>query len=164
LQFQPVDQDDSVLRRYRHRSGNGLKKTYAALVRAAFDRRYWSAPGSTRGAFGSPAAGGRPYSQIEANFAMFFGLAVQLYESTLISDQAPFDSERDAAGVPRELNEQQRRGLRAFVDLHCIACHHGPTPRVRSWSTADRRRPRSTGSRFDPRRVRPSSGSWTWAS
>jgi cytochrome c peroxidase len=128
LQFQAVHPADGVLGRYRERSGNGLKQTYAALVRAAFNRRYWAAPASrTKGSFGSPAAGGPPYTQMEANFAMFFGLAVQLYESTLISDQSPFDSPPDAQGLPKDLNEQQRRGLTAFVDLHCNQCHAGPT-------------------------------------
>ena len=31
------------------------------------------------------------YTQIEANFTLFFGLAVQLYEATLVSDDTPFD-------------------------------------------------------------------------
>jgi len=31
------------------------------------------------------------YTQMEANFAFFFGLAVQSYESTLVSDDSPFD-------------------------------------------------------------------------
>jgi cytochrome c peroxidase len=128
LQLQAVRPDDSVLGRYRHRSGNGLKQTYGQLIRRAFARRYWSAPVlTTRGAFASPGSGGEPYTQIEANFALFFGLAVQLYESTLIADQAPFDSERDAQGVPSALDAQQRRGLTAFVDLHCANCHAGPT-------------------------------------
>jgi cytochrome c peroxidase len=128
LQFQEVHPDDSVLRRYRDRSGTGLKWTYSKLVRKAFHRRYWRAKAKkTQGAFGAPAGGGEPYSQMEANFAMFFGLAVQLYESTLISDQTPFDSPRDAQGVPEALGEQERRGLTEFVNLHCSQCHLGAT-------------------------------------
>jgi cytochrome c peroxidase len=128
LRFQAVHPEDSVLARYRGPRGEGLDVTYAAMVRAAFDRRYWSAPRSrTKGALGSPAAGGRPYSQMEANFAMFFGLAVQLYESTLVSDRAPFDSPRDAQGNPAALTDQQRRGFAAFLGLHCDGCHAGPT-------------------------------------
>jgi len=127
LQFQAVHPDDSVLGRHADISGYGLKHTYADLVRRAFPRRYWGAPlARTQGAFGTPAVG-TPYSQMEANFALFFGVAVQLYESTLISDQAPFDSERDVQGVPVALDAQQRRGLSAFVDLHCANCHAGPT-------------------------------------
>jgi cytochrome c peroxidase len=128
LQFQAVHPEDSILARYRDRSGTGLKPTYAAMIRKAFSRRYWSAPrAKTKGRLGSPAAGGEPYSQMEANFALFFGLAVQLYQTTLVSDQAPFDGERDAQGVPIALNEQQRRGLTAFADLHCGDCHSGST-------------------------------------
>jgi cytochrome c peroxidase len=128
LQFQAVHPDDSVLGRHRARSRDGLGTTYAALVRGAFDRRYWAAPKTKiRGSFGSPAVGGDPYTQMEANFAMFFGVAVQLYESTLISDAAPFDSTRDADGMPSALDAQQRRGLTAFIDLHCSECHAGAT-------------------------------------
>jgi cytochrome c peroxidase len=29
---------------------------------------------------------------MEANFPLFFGLAIQMYESTLISEQAPIDA------------------------------------------------------------------------
>jgi cytochrome c peroxidase len=126
LRFQEVHPDDGVLGRYRARTGDGLKWTYAKLVRKAFARRYWGAPvGRTAGAFGTPASGGEPYAQMEANFAMFFGLAIQLYESTLISDQAPIDSPRDAQGIPEALNEQERRGLAEFVNLHCSQCHAG---------------------------------------
>ena len=128
LQFQAVHQDDSVLARHRARSGAGLDATYAALVRGAFDRRYWAAPkAKTKGKLGAPAVGGHPYTQMEANFAMLFGLAVQLYESTLISDEAPFDSPRDADGMPGALDARQRRGLAAFIDLHCSECHAGAT-------------------------------------
>jgi cytochrome c peroxidase len=128
LQLQAVHPDDSVLGKYRHPSGDGLELTYEKLVRKAFRRRFWSAPrAKTQGAFGAPASGGEPYTQSEANFALFFGLALQLYESTLVSDQAPFDSARDADGVPSALDAQQRRGLIAFVDFHCANCHAGPT-------------------------------------
>jgi cytochrome c peroxidase len=128
LQLQEVHAADGVLGRYRDRSGNGLKWTYSKLVRKAFHRRYWRAKAKkTRGAFGAPAAGGEPYTQMEANFAMFFGIAIQLYESTLVSDQTPFDSPRDAQGFPEALNEQERRGLVEFTNLHCSQCHLGPT-------------------------------------
>ena len=128
LQHQAVHPEDSVLGRERDASGDGLRFTYEKLVRKAFRRSYWSAPPRKTGnAFGAPAGGGAPYTQIEANFALFFGLAVQLYESTLVSDQAPFDSPRDGAGVPSALDDQQRRGLSAFLDMHCAECHAGPT-------------------------------------
>ena len=128
LALQEVHPDDGVLGHYRDKSGMGLKWTYRKLVRKAFNRRYWGAPAKkTTGSFGAPAAGGDPYTQIEANFAMFFGLAVQLYESTLVSDETPFDSPRDATGIPEALDEQQQRGLIDFTNLHCSQCHGGPT-------------------------------------
>ena len=34
---------------------------------------------------------GTAYSQMEANFSLFWGLSIMLYEATLISDQTPFD-------------------------------------------------------------------------
>lgn len=126
LQFQTVDAEDSALAPHRHRSGSGLKQTYAKLVKNAFRRRYWAAPPRrTEGAFGAPAEG-EPYTHLEANFALFFGIAVQLYESTLISDDTPFDSTRDGQGVPTALDAQQRRGLDSFTTLHCAECHSGP--------------------------------------
>jgi hypothetical protein len=64
---------------------------------------------------------------MEANFAFFFGLAIQLYESTLISDETAFDSPRDAGGYPSAFNDQQRRGLDLFNKSECDFCHRGPT-------------------------------------
>jgi len=128
LEFQAVHAKDSVLGRYRDRSGLGLKLSYLKLIRKTFDKRYWAALAADgQGAFGSPAGGGDPYTQAEANFAMFFGLAIQVYESTLNSDDAPYDSVRDGLGLPTALNEQQRSGLTAFMNFHCGDCHVGPT-------------------------------------
>jgi hypothetical protein len=45
----------------------------------------------------------------------------------LISDNSPFDSPRDAAGVPSGLTAQQARGLTVFKEAHCLTCHKGPT-------------------------------------
>lgn len=122
LESQKVHPHDSVLGGVRHRSGKGLDTTYAALVKQAFAPRYWSGSGD----FGTSSQGGAPYSQMEANFSFFFGLALQLYQSTLISDDAPFDAPRDASGVPQGFTEQQARGLQVFMGAHCQICHRGP--------------------------------------
>lgn len=49
--------------------------------------------------------------------------AIAEFEKTLITPNAPFDlylkGDKDA------LNEQERRGLQAFIDTGCIACHSG---------------------------------------
>lgn len=122
LATQAVHKQDSVLGPSRHASGQGLDTTYAALVQKAFAPRYWSGTGK----FGAPPQGGA-YTQMEANFSFFFGLALQLYQETLISDDSPFDTPRDANDMPLGLNEQQARGLALFVDAHCPICHRGPT-------------------------------------
>ena len=42
-------------------------------------------------AFESCPSGTEDYSQMEYNFSLFWGVAIQMYESTLIADQTPFD-------------------------------------------------------------------------
>ncbi len=131
LENQKVHYQDSVLGGYSLSwPGDlrpGLETSYRMLVMQAFNRKYWSY--SSRGAFGQPAVAGQiAYSQIEANFSMFFGLAIQLYESTLVSDDSRFDrSARDAEGLPTELTAAELRGLDRFRKSHCVMCHLGPT-------------------------------------
>jgi cytochrome c peroxidase len=65
------------------------------------------------------------YTQIEANFSLFFGLAVQLYQATLVSDQTPYD--RFAAGDSTAMTALQRQGLFLFfTKAKCADCHSGP--------------------------------------
>lgn len=123
---------------------NGLNTTYKALITQAFNPKYWSYSGLNSG-FGTPPAGQAPYNQMEANFSMFFGLALQLYQSTLISDQAPIDLvdrvvDLDAgAFVPtwtfpastgivysQEKIDKLARGETLFRENHCNLCHAGP--------------------------------------
>lgn len=124
LAFQPVHPNDSVLAPHRNARGNGLKKAYTQLVQRAFKPEYWAGAGRFD-ANGDPVAatvGG--YSQIEVNFPLFFGLAVQLYESTLVSDQTPFDA--FLAGDDYALDDVQKFGLEIFLDEgKCINCHSG---------------------------------------
>jgi cytochrome c peroxidase len=121
LQNQSVHVEDSVLGRWVDASGKGLQSTYASLIRLAFAKRYWDSVGE----FGL-SADGKPYSQMEANFGLFFGLAIQLYEETLISDQSKFDSKRDKENVPVAFTAQEKRGLTLFMNDHCFLCHLGP--------------------------------------
>lgn len=132
LQYQKVHYTDSVfgtLNLTNSAEGNpqpGLKSTYKDMVRAAFASKFWS--NTTRGRFGSPAAGGLAYTQMEANFPMFFGLAIQMYESTLVSDQAPIDTAaRDPDTYkPVSLTDSEKRGMEVFTESHCNLCHAGP--------------------------------------
>lgn len=105
----------------------GLDTTYRMMIMEAFNRKYWgSGPNAV---FGQPGVSGQPYySLIEANFSLFFGLAIQLYESTLVSDDSPFDrSARDPNGLPTDLTAAEMRGLEQFRNDHCALCHVGPT-------------------------------------
>jgi cytochrome c peroxidase len=121
LETQTVHPDDSVLGGLRHGSGKGLNQTYRALIQTAFAPRYWS----DKGRFGLPGNGTTPYNQMEANFPLFFGLALQLYQDTLIADDTPFDTPRDENDIPVGLDPQQARGLIVFKEAHCDLCHKG---------------------------------------
>jgi len=128
LDQQKVHHQDSVLGSLSFSTASnqlpGLNTTYETLVKQTFNKKYWSY--RRRGAFGG-RDGQLPYNQIEANFAMFFGLAIQMYESTLISDDSPFDNATfDEHTLPTNLGDSIRRGAFAFEELHCNACHSGP--------------------------------------
>ena len=113
---QEVHSNDSLLGQYANRNGRGFIPTvdYATLVRRAFHRKWW---GSSKLVNGT-------HTQMESNFSLFFGLAVMMYESTLVSDKAPYDAY--AAGQTDALTDQQKLGLQLFMDNGCISCHSGP--------------------------------------
>ncbi|HEX6883366.1 MAG TPA: cytochrome c peroxidase [Planctomycetota bacterium] len=136
LSIQDVSSTDSLLANLRHPSGKGLTRNYAEFVRAAFHPRYWNSskmvyfppggqplvvnPGTT-----DPA---RTFTLMEANFSLFYGVAVMLYERTLISDRAPFDRwmEGSGAAVP-QFGSRELAGLNVFVGKgKCVNCHGGP--------------------------------------
>ena len=109
LALQKVDPDDSVLGRHASPDGPGLLEncTYLGLVQAAFRPEYWQFPG------------------VADNFPLFFALAVQAYEATLVSDDSRLDRffEGDAAA----LTDQEQLGLRLFRSRgECTDCHLGP--------------------------------------
>src|SRR5262249_40242401 len=90
---QHVAPDDSVLGGMANPDGPGLAPqfTYRALIQAAFQPQYWTAS-DTVNADGAPVDPRNPgFTQMEFNFSFFWGLAVQAYESTLISDDARVD-------------------------------------------------------------------------
>src|ERR671931_2472887 len=80
LGLQLVDRTDSVLGFLSRAPLNGLIVSYPALISLAFRPEYWSSMTQTPQGF----------TLMEANFSLFFGLAVQLYETTLVSDRSPF--------------------------------------------------------------------------
>jgi cytochrome c peroxidase len=95
-------------------SGKGLTTTYAGMISAAFLPRYWNSAATT--------ADG--HSLMEANFSLFWGLALQCYEATLISNDSPFD--RFADGNATALTDAQKSGMSVFMGKgHCNECHSG---------------------------------------
>jgi cytochrome c peroxidase len=131
LARQQVSPEDSVLGPYANYSGLGLRTeiSYPALITAAFQPAYWS--------------GGN--EQIAANFGLFFGLAIQAYEATLISDDTPVD--RFLAGDTSALTTAQQNGLAQFRagGSQCTECHQGPELTAAGFTTASR------GNANDPR-------------
>jgi cytochrome c peroxidase len=143
LGLQMVDTRDSVLGNFsRARQGQpGINLAYATMIQQAFRSQYWDSDQLTA----------EEYTLMEANFSLFFGLAVQMYESTLISDQTPFD--RFMAGDDDALDQEQLQGLVVFLNRgargnfpevdaaiaaaeavfgveigagNCVSCHGGP--------------------------------------
>ena len=120
LLYQSVSATDSVLGKYRSPYGQGLNTTYEAMVKAAFWPQFWEVPDAT-----FKAVSGTTYRQIEMNFSLFWGLAIQLYEATLISDDTRFD--RFAAGDKTALTAQEQLGMAIFTGDRgkCVNCHKG---------------------------------------
>jgi cytochrome c peroxidase len=143
LGLQRVHPRDSVLGPYSLAplGLNGILAPYSHLIALAFQPRYWNSTRRTPDGF----------TLMEANFALFWGLAIQIYESTLVSDRAPFD--RFMAGSNTALTQEQLQGLLVFLNqgargnlpevdaaiaqaeaaLHvpigagnCVSCHGGP--------------------------------------
>jgi cytochrome c peroxidase len=109
LGLQMVDRNDSVLGSFsRARQGRtGINISYAALIQQAFRPQYWDSDQPV-------LIGEEEYTLMEANFTLFFGLAVQMYESTLVSGMTPFDA--FMAGDDGALDEEQLLGLLAFLN------------------------------------------------
>jgi cytochrome c peroxidase len=134
LARQQVHRQDSVFSGQVHSTGRGLMhSSYLQLVRRAFHPRWWQGTqwverhgdGTVRLISPPKAPKANQYSHASWNFALFFGLAIQTYEATLVSDDAPFD--RFAEGDPQALTSQQIEGWRLFNSKgRCAACHSGP--------------------------------------
>lgn len=114
LAKQTVDVTDGVL-------GNGVlnNQTYQSLIRKAFKPEWWNSTKTIK-------IGATYYTLEEANFSLFFGLAVEAYERTLVSSATTtrYDRWKNGNGTltPNELD-----GLEIFTTTGtCIVCHGGP--------------------------------------
>ena len=116
LAQQFVATDDSTLGGLSNFPVKGLRTTYRALIKSAFLPKYTSddfLPDSS------------DFTQIEANFSLFWGLSILMYESTLIPDDSRFDQFKEGAAT---LTAQEKKGLNIFNDKgRCEKCHAGST-------------------------------------
>ncbi|MCP9442297.1 MAG: hypothetical protein NNA20_06860 [Nitrospira sp.] len=156
LQFQLISPSDSVLGLYSRYPKPGLRvSSYDELIQAAFHDKYWRSDKIVRVADdGSITILDRPsrhpntdeYTLLEYNFGLFFGLALQLYESTLVSDDSPWDRFRRLHPDPSDpalnpwtnthpefISRLALFGAHLFNDrtrgphnLRCTNCHEGP--------------------------------------
>jgi cytochrome c peroxidase len=129
---QLVHPQDSVLGSSSNWPQPGLKdRSYENMIEDAFEPEWWDSQYIIK----VDSTGGTQYirkpqgpsatdefSVMDYNFSLFFGLAIQLYESTLISDDSPFD--RFMEGNSNALTVQQQQG-KALFEQACAACHGG---------------------------------------
>ena len=129
---QNISPSDSVLGPYADASGKGLRVSYADLIEQAFAPRWWGStlvvknPGANQTFVPAPAGAlpANEITQLQANFSLFWGLAIQLYESSLVSDQTPVD--QFLSGDQSALTKQEVDGMKVFTGKgQCSTCHAG---------------------------------------
>ncbi len=146
LADQTVSMADSVLGPYvtpqpGSQLGKGLNVSYRDLIRRAFRAEFWSdLPTPRVGEHDAPTGTDLKLTQIEANFPLFWGLALMAYQQTLVSDQSEMDQILDKTRrglsqfedpVHQSSAKDQRtktllRGLKIFREHACADCHHLP--------------------------------------
>jgi cytochrome c peroxidase len=144
LALQQVARDDSVLGAFTVPGSRGLQvESYQTLVQNAFVPVYWSsdqlvdASGVPLGRSGTPVQDSE-FSVAQFNFGLFWGLAIQAYEYTLISDDSPVDQFFD--GNRAALSTQEQQGLQLFQGgaTRCTNCHAGAETTLASFSALNR--------------------------
>jgi cytochrome c peroxidase len=132
---QLVDPTDSVLGSLSAspRPGLNMVRNYDLLIENAFKREWWdsqqiiqvAADGTRTVRQPSPEPlADNEFTLMDYNFSLFMGLAIQLYESTLVSDNAPIDQFLE--GNNNALTAQQKQGKEIFQGkAKCINCHGG---------------------------------------
>ena len=106
LAKQQVATTDSVLGTMTRWPQKGLAfNRYDQMIKTAFHEQWWrsskvirvNADGSktlvakNKGECGTSNCSANEYSLMQYNFALFFGIAVHMYEATLVSDDTPWD-------------------------------------------------------------------------
>jgi cytochrome c peroxidase len=152
---QLVAPDDSVLGKLSNSGKNGLQrglnKSYEAMIKDAFKSEWWDSnllinvdsngnlsfvpskqpkkptPSDIHPVTPPDELAPRQYTQMDYNFALFMGLAIQMYESTLVSDDAPIDQHLAVGKKAKPvLTAQQESGKAIFEGRgKCSGCHDG---------------------------------------
>ena len=158
LQGQRVHPNDSVLGAVSAHPKDGLDGpgnngiVYATLIENAIADRFWDSnklfdAAKNEIGTGSPSNTDE-YTLMEANFSLIWGLAIQEYLRTLISNDAPYDQWAEDPGNEERstdesngrsiLSEAQMRGMHLFFTneldpvttigkrANCSTCHQGP--------------------------------------
>lgn len=149
LASQLVHREDSVLGPLSRGSQPGLNTDYVSLIQRAFRPEWWASAQIVQvvqdGDRETPLIVARPgkeladneFTQMQYNFTLFFGLALQMYQATLVSDDTPYDRWREGRGtLPDEaligldvfLGQQARLladGTTRRAGARCINCHAG---------------------------------------
>ncbi|HCP13800.1 MAG TPA: hypothetical protein DIT89_15810 [Planctomycetaceae bacterium] len=122
--FQDVSPADSVAGKWSADwAGPQAKKTYRDLIQRAFRREWWA--DGEAGSQDVPLVLSKVSKDdattfgtlMQANFSLYWGLSLLMYQSTLVSDRAPFDSMMlgDPGPVNSRFAEEQARG--AFIGV-----------------------------------------------
>lgn len=148
LAKQLIHPEDSVLGAYSRWPSPGVDiRDYETLIMKAFRPDWWKSnliirvDDNNQPTFSDKPnreLTGNEYTLLQYNFSLFFGLALQLYQATLVSDDTPYDRSRKQPGTP--LSKEAEIGLQVFVGQspiklpdgttraagRCINCHAGP--------------------------------------
>lgn len=135
LNKQLVANDDSILGTLSNWPKPGIKaKSYQAMIEDAFKKEWWDSQyiikigaNHTLNLIKQPQGPKNTdeFSVMDYNFPLFMGLSIQLYESTLVSNNSPFDQYME--GNSNALTDQQKLGKQLFEGkAKCINCHGGP--------------------------------------
>jgi cytochrome c peroxidase len=125
----------------------GINKRYADLIQAAFQPKWYGsnqiitfsggtdADGTVKLTFSKPPNTGTTttdqFTQMEFNFSLFWGIAIQMYEATLRADDSAMDQAFDS-GDPLTFSSVrwgalEKQGMNVFQGAgRCINCHSGP--------------------------------------
>lgn len=100
--------------------------TYAQMIRDAFVNNLWDSTPQNINLATKAFPAGEPFNQMEANFSLFWGLAIQLYEATLVSDQTPFDRFLGGDQTALDVVPGAADGMNIFFGAgKCDVCHAG---------------------------------------